>query len=371
MIGFTLYIITGVIGPLVGRIIQRYGASKVFMGGALITAAGFVLLSQVNTLSAFLLGWTIIGFGTAGTGMLPAAVVVTHWFTRRRGTAIGIMSAGLGLGGVVIGPLIGGYFIPAFGWRTALLIMAALNCVIVPLALFIKTQPSDVGLSSDGVTSAERTLADKVHPAPVRGMTLKEASTTLTFWLIIIVFLFSNLSNTGVFQSQFTHLQDIGFPLSVAVTALGSLSFASLVGRLGFGMLSDRIQPRYACLVGMILQLVAVIILLQIKPASPAALIWLYAIIMGLGTASFLPTMSLMVSENFGLANYGTIFGAMGVAMSIGVALGPLAGGYMFDTLGSYSRIFLIYAILYGISIPAVLAIRHPGKKSIAGKNKT
>ncbi len=370
MIAFTVYILTGVISPFVGRITERYGASKIFISGALLTALGFVLLSQAHSLSVFILGWGITGAGMSGTGSVPAVVVISNWFTRRRGAAIGIMSAGMGAGGIVLAPIIGAYLIPSFGWRTALLVMAVLNCLIIPVALRIKTRPADRGLSPDGISSETATIVEKMVPVPQEGLTFREALSTSTFWLIGAVVIFSNFSNAGVFQNQFPHLQDIGFPLPVAVTALGSLSFASLIGRFGFGFLSDKITARYASLIGQLLQLSAILILLQVKPSSPAFLIWLYAIVMGLGMASWLPTMTLLVSSNFGLLSYGSIFGTVSMMMSIGVAAGPLIAGHMFDVTRSYSHIFLIYAFLYAISIPAVLAIRRPKQKLPARDSK-
>ena len=99
---------------------------------------------------------------------------------------------------------------------------------------------------------------------------------------------------------------------------------------------------------------------MNIKPASPLAIIWLYVAVVGLGAGAWLPTMSMLISTNFGLAAYGTIFGMANLAQSIGVATGPLMAGYMYDTMGTYHWAFIVFLALYAVAMPTILAVRRP-----------
>jgi len=143
-------------------------------------------------------------------------------------------------------------------------------------------------------------------------------------------------------------------------TALGTVGLMSAVGKFGFGWLCDRIPPKYACSIGLGLQAMGIITLMNVEPTSPEAMIWLYAIVIGLGAGSWLPTMSMLTSTSFGLASYGVIFGIVDLARSIGVATGPLMAGYLYDITSSYRWAFAIFLALNVIALPAILVLRRP-----------
>jgi MFS family permease len=362
MVALTIFfLIGGVSAPVVGRLVDRYGARNVIATGALITGFGFFLLSLAHTLWFFYVGYIVAGLGMASAGMIPATTLVSNWFEKRRGTAIGIMSSGIGAGGFVFAPLIGAYLIPNFGWRTSYLTMALSTLVIIPFALLVlKTKPEDIGLYPDGRQYEGSVSEPEASFSPSQGLTLKMALATSGFWLISISFLAHGFCEVGTLQTQVPHLEDIGFPLTTASTAFGVVGFFSLIGKFGFGWLCDRILAKYACALGLGVQLAGLLILLTVRPESALASLWLYAVVIGLGVGSWLPTMSMLVSTNFGLAAYGTIFGLTSFIMSIGASTGPLMAGYIFDIVGSYHWAFIVFIILYSIAILTVLAVRRP-----------
>ncbi len=153
---------------------------------------------------------------------------------------------------------------------------------------------------------------------------------------------------------------DIGFSPATAATAIGAIGLWSLMSKFGFGWLCDRIQAKYACSIGLGLQLAGTIILMNVRPASPTAVIWLYTIVIGLGIGNWLPTMSMLISTNFGLTAYGIIFGMISLVQSAGCATGPLMAGYMYDTMGSYHWAFIICLASCVVAIPTLLALRRP-----------
>ena len=240
MVAFTIYVLVrGVASVFTGRMIDRHEARKVITTGAIIVGLGFILLSQMSNLGHFYVSYAVIGVGMAAMGHVPLSAIVSNWFKKRRGTAIGIMSAGIGAGGFTLAPLIGGYLIPNFGWRDSYLILAGFTWVlIIPLALFvIKTRPADIGLYPDGRQIPETVAMTEASSLTSKGVTLKMALATSSFWLIAIAFLTSGFSQVGIIQSQVPHIEDIGFPAVIAAGVLGILGVFSLVSKFAFGWL--------------------------------------------------------------------------------------------------------------------------------------
>ena len=363
MVAFTIFFsFVGASAPFIGRIIDRFPAKKVIALGAFVTGLGFVSASQMNSLWHYYLSYAVVGVGVTTMGHIPSTTVVSNWFEKRRGTAIGILSTGVGAGGLVMAPIIGGYLIPNFGWRASYLIMAILIWVLViPLALFvIKSRPSDMGLFPDGETAPTATETRKAARSTAAGLTLRLALATSALWLVIVSYPIGNFSQVGVLQSIAPHLQDIGIPAALAAGALSGFGLGSLIGKFFFGWLCDRILPKYSYAIGLGVQVIGIAIFSTIGPASPYPLIWLTSVILGLAAGSWLPTMSMNISTNFGLVSYGSIYGVVSLAMSIGTATGPLLAGYMFDATGNYHTASLILIALHAVSISTILAVRRP-----------
>ena len=362
MAGFTIFFLaTGLVAPQVGRLVDRHGARVVMSLGAIVAGAGFVVLCSMTELWQFYLGYAIVGLGMAGTGQIPTSAVVSNWFERRRGTAVGFMASGIGVGGIALAPFVGTWLLPRIGWGHSYLVLGALCwLVIVPLAiLVIRTRPSEKGVVAFG---AEDVTAASGHTSEqqVSGVSLKVAMGTAAFWLIVVTYLFSHFAQVGAVQNQVPFLQDAGFPMAVSAGALGAVGLSSAFGKFGFGWLCDRMQARYVLAIGLSLQLGSIVVLMGISPDSPAAVAWLYAVMMGLGLGSWLPTMSMLTSGYFGLANYGAIFGAITIPYAVGSAVGPLVAGRLYDSSGSYTGVFVVFLVLFAIAIVSTLVCRRP-----------
>ena len=365
MAGFTIFFLTtGFVAPQTGRLVDKYGARVVMTGGAVIAGVGFLVLYSMSALWQYYLGYAIVGLGMAGTGQIPASAVVCNWFQKRRGTAVGLMASGVGVGGLVLAPVVGEHLLPSLGWSQSFLVLGILCwMVIVPLAIFvIRTRPEEKGLRPFGDTEATGgPVQTKVLPKS--GVSLKVAMGSLTFWLIVLTYLLSHFAQVGAIQNQVPFLEDAGFPVAVTAGALGAVGLSSAFAKFGFGWLCDRIQARHALAIGLTLQTVSIIILMNIDAASPTWMAWMYAITMGLGIGSWLPTMSMLVSGYFGLAFYGAIFGAVTIPYSVGSAVGPLVAGRMYDASGSYDQVFVLFLVLYVVSIVTILVSRRPAAR--------
>jgi len=362
MAAFTIFFVTmGVVSPLVGKLVDRYGARPVIPVGALIMGLGFVVVSRMSDLYLFYLGYAIVGAGAAGMGQVPSSAVVSNWFKKRRGTAIGLMAAGVGAGGV-LAPLISD-IITDQGWRAAYFAMAVLIWVVaIPLgALVVRTRPAEMGMYPDGapILAGDRNLPAAV----VSGISLRAAARTRTFWLIVVSFFAGCFASMGLVQAPVPHLQDIGFPIQTAASALSAVGIGSALGKIVFGWLCDKMQPRHAWAIGQAMMAGSVLMLLGIGADSSIALIWGYALLAGFGMGSWLPTLSMLASTNFGLAFYGAIFGALNLAQSIGTATGPFFAGLVYDATGAYRWAFVTFGVMFLFGIPLILLVKKPAAR--------
>jgi sugar phosphate permease len=362
MTGFTLFFICSAISaPFAGRMVHRFGARKVVATGALTSCIGYILLSQMSDLWQYFLGYALIGAGVAATGPVITTLIISNWFIRRRGMAIGAMSMGAGTAGLIFTFLVIVYLLPELGWSNSYLVFAAMTGLLsAPLAaLVIRTQPSDMGQYPDGRHGSDLAGIDEDRATAAEGIRFKPALRTQAFWLLALAILFIS-THMGVMQNQIPHLEDLGFTAGIVASTMSIVAVMSTLGTLFFGWLCDKIRVKTSGIIAVVLLIISIVLLLNIDTDSPHLLIWAYAFILGTGIGGWMPTMSLLASSNFGLVAYGTIYGALNAFQSIGAAAAPIFSGYFYDTTGSYQMAFIITAIIIALGIPVVLAIRRP-----------
>ncbi|MBN2059664.1 MAG: MFS transporter [Deltaproteobacteria bacterium] len=366
MAAFTImFLVSASLSPLVGRLADLFGPKRVVVTGALISSSAFVSLSFTNGALSFYLSYAVLGVGVVSMGQLPLSVVISNWFEKRRGQAVGMMASGIGFGGIVIVPIMGGYVIPNLGWRNSYLVLSSLTFVIIPLVIaVIKEKPVDMGLLPDG-DMVEKSQNPAHSPLSTRkDYTLAMAIKSPAFWMIACTFMLSQFGVMGTMQSQVPYFEDIGFPVHLAATILGITGFLSAISKIFFGWLCDRINPKYACIIGVALQAIGTSILLQMKADSSVIFLLGFIIIFGLGAGSWMPIMSMLVSTTFGLQSYGAIFGMVNVALYAGASSGPLSAGYIYDITNTYFWAFTGFICLYIISIFTVILVRKPRQRS-------
>ncbi len=352
MAAFTvIYLLSGLLSPLAGAAVHRWGAKKIIVGSALAFGAGLIGLSTVSSLWQFYLYSGLMGLGLPGIGPIPASTVVTQRFHHRRGHAIGIMSAGIGLGGLALSPLIGSLLIPVYGWRAAYIILGGFSWLATIPVTFLALRPDWLPAAPDSTQG--------IQPQPqAAGITLRQAFAASAFWLIAAVVFLQQISLAGAIQNQVPYLNDLGFPVALTALCLGLVGLMSATGNNLFGWLCDRMRANRACVAGMALQVAGILILVSLTPASPGWLALAGAVVIGLGAGGWLPTMSMMVSENLGAREYARIFGAVSFSQSLGTAFGPLLTSLAFDRIGDYRVAFICLLGLYLVAAPAALLVR-------------
>lgn len=358
-----LYLVLAITSPFVGRAVDRFGAKSVMALGGAFMAIGFGLLCLLKSPLHLFLGNLVVGIGGSAMGPIPATAVVSDWFREKRGLAIGIMSMGIGVGGLVMAPLLGGFIIPSLGWRMGYLFMSILACTMIPLILLvIKKRGIDTTTAPNAAKG--NTSGKEEQSVFINDMNLRESLLSPAFWFIVSTIFLSQFALVGTMQSQVPHIQDIGFSVTTAATAFGVLGLVSAFSKLFFGWLCDLIKSKYAFALGVFFMAVGTFSLMVMEPTSPICIIWVYSVTMGFGGGSWLPVISMIVSTNFGMASYGAIFGAVTLIQNLGASTGPLFAGYIYDINKGYHWAFVTFMVLYAIAIPTVLSTRRPNGRS-------
>lgn len=360
------FLLSGMPGPLIGASIVRFGPrANIIVGNALAALGLAALFFTSEPWQLYLFYGVFVGLGN-GFGMFAATTTIANnWFIRRRSLAMGLTVAAGGLGGLAFPPLIT-MLISFTDWRAAWVVLAFTHLVLAVVVgglILIRDKPENLGQLPDGVAAEAQegsspgvNTASRVYQTAVDWET-GQAMRRLTTWLMVI-FGSANIFALNVMNvHQVAHLKDIGFSPIVAATALGLLPGMSIIGRLGFGALADRIEPRYLAAACLTLQAVAVIILLN---ARDLPLIYLYAIIFGICYGGLIVSYPTMLGAYYGRARYAQILGWMLPAVTaMGAIGGPLAGA-IHDATNTYSLAFMVVVAFSAIGAACAFLARPP-----------
>ena len=335
--------------------------------GVLAVALGFVLLSRVQDLWAFYGSVVVIAIGISAAGGSVGMVAITHWFRRRRGRALAFMAMGSGTSGVMVVVLV--WLISAFGWRDALLAIAAVQVVAcVPLALSIRDRPEEMGLLPDGDPpddpADEQGAAPRRPPAGDEGMTVRQSLSSSAFWRLAIAVALGNVGAMAIIVHQIPFLtSSVGMSEGAAAASVTGMVMVSLAGRFGFGYLADLIDKRlvmagsYACLALGVLLFAAVFQPWHVFLALP---------VFGLGWGGVIPVRPALQAEVFGIRAFGAIQGLIFTVATIGALIGPVFAGWMYDQTESYRLAFVLLAGGGFLAAPMILSLRRPAARTAA-----
>jgi len=357
---------TAAYGLVVGRMVDHRGARPVEIFGALTMALGFFLLAHAHSLTALYLCLAgPVALGSTCIGALPNNAAVARWFVVRRGQALGIATAGISAGGIVMAPL-AQYLIVRLGWRDAYVVLAALVLVLVlpPVIAFMRRDPADLGLLPDGEPPAgrDRTQASLalVEEEMERSVRPAVAVRQTSFWLLALAFGLTMSGLAGVLLYQIPLLVDRGMPATRAALVLGATAAMGVVGKLGFGALLDRFDQRRVAAVCFCLQAVGVLLLWQARgPLMLACYVVLYGYAMG-GNATL---QASLVAEAFGRVHFGAIASRLAPFVVAAQALGVPATGYLRDVTGSFTPALMAIVLAALTAAAFVLQVQLPPKR--------
>lgn len=365
---YTLFlIIGGMLGPLAGSTIARFGARKNIVFCNIFAALGLLGMSQVNDLwQVYLFFGFMASVGIAFAEYLPVTTIINNWFIRRRSFAMGLLFTSGGVAGFIFPPLICS-FITSAGWRLSWIILAAIHLVLTVIlaGILIRSAPEELGQVPDG--TAENVWLDKlsflsskpVYSTPV-DWTLGEALRAPALWLLIIIFSVILFVLTLLTTHQVAYLQDLKYSPLASASALGLMLGTSIVGRILSGILGMRFAGRYLAAVFLALMCLGVLCLIN---ATGIIFVYLYALFAGIGFGGMIVLMPNLISAYFGRASYPRITGWMMPVVTLAFAGGPLMAGFFYDATGTYLMPFGIAAALLFACIIIVL-FAHPPLKT-------
>jgi len=335
--------------PVVGRVTDRVGGRAVFSIAITIVAATLLSLARMESMTDFYVLSFVLGVGVTGLGDIPAGAVVARWFPDKRGLALGLTYLGSNVGGAIV-PLVAGIVTERASWREALVVLAVGGWLfILPVAVALVRDRSGTAAEAEDDPSAE-------------GATLAEAIRTPAFWMLAAVLFLFYFYYVGVNHHLVAYLSDAGISYSRATRGYGYAVFIGVVGKVGAGLLADRVAVRPAMLAtfGLLAVGSGVLLLLDVRPELQIVFLTLH----GTTVAAENVMLPLIVAACFGARHLAAIYGALMLALLPGGALGPVVAGWSYDVTGSYRAAFTAFAIGNVVAVVLLAIVRPAARRS-------
>ena len=354
---FSAYMILSAgFGILTGWALDRYGPRLVVALMGLFTGLSLLIASQTTSVWQLFLGYSLLlSIGTAGT-VVALIPVVSRWFDKKRGLAIGIATSGTGMGTLVIAP-VAAYLISNLGWRMSYMVLGLVAwLVVISLAMLLKRDPREIGALPDGVKSSagRAELAEKEVDSQLTGLSIRQAFRTRNFWLMLAIWLSFAVSLSLIMTHVVPRATDLGISPIQAATILSLIGGSQILARLSVGRISDTVGRKVPGIICSLIGTGALIWLIWIPDLS---MFYLFAIAFGIAYGGIGVINLALVGDIFGRRNLGTIMGFLEVGFSTGSAIGSLLGGFVFDVTDNYTVAFAIGAanmLIAGLCIAAI-----------------
>jgi len=329
----------------VGRLGDKYGSRLVFFIGGLVFGLALLLTSHMTEVWHLYLWYGVL----AGIGRSPLNVtlvaMVSRWFSKARGLAMGIVNSGTGAGSSLFTPLTN-YLIVAFSWQDAYIIMAGMVWVFLTAAvLLLRDDPRDMGYLPYGEEEDRPQPARTVKaPSPKRvakgpDWELGEAVRTLQFWELAILHFCCCMCHAIPLVHVVPYAIRSGLSPATAASVLAAIGVFSFLGRIMWGILADRWGPKPAYVLAVFQQ---GLMMLWLIGTSHPLMFFLFAFFWGIGYGGAMPPYALFVKDYYGLKSFGAIYGGIMVLASLGMAAGGYLGGLLYDLSGSYQPAWIL-----------------------------
>jgi MFS family permease len=360
----------GLFSLLFGMLSDQIGIQKVVGIGGVILGIGMLLASRVASLWDLYCSFGLLGGMGMGAFYVPLNTMAANWFTKYRGLALAVVSSGIGVGILLMAPW-ARYWIQVADWRMALLIFAVMAWgIILPLSVFIWNTPADIGQYPYGVFAAETVspLFRTEWKSDPLFTSKSEVFQQPTFWIIMFTHFFCCIAHSGPIFHMVAYTIGCGISPLRAASVFGMSGAASIIGRLGTGVVADHYGAKRTLVVGLTLQ--AITILFYTVASSFWSLL-LLALLFGPAYGGVMPLYPLLTRQYFGEKGMGTVFGGIFFLSAVGMGLGAYLGGYIFDWTGGYTMLYLKSTVLGSLALLLVIVLRPPGQPQPGGHFST
>ncbi len=347
------FAIFGASSVLMGALADRYGTRRVAMAGGSLFALGLLLTSFASSLWGLYLTFAVIGGIGVGSLHSPLSYLAAKWFDRRKGLAIGIVLSGTGIGVMLASPF--ARALMTWGsWRTAFLGLGAVAlAVVLGMGSLLCDAPEQMGQHVDG---APRPAAP-APGGPAAGWTTASARRAPSFWVLLGTFFFCCACHSGPSLHLAAHAAGWGLSAAAAAGVLSTFGGFSIAGRIGLGVVADRIGGKRSLLISLPLQAAAAVGLAFTQ--SPWGF-YAAAAFLGIAFGGVYALFPAITREYFGATNVGAVYGAQMFLSSLGMAIGGYGVGALFDVTGSYRDPFLASAFSGLLSVALALGLARP-----------
>ena len=350
------------LGPLEGFLTDRLGTRRMILIGYIIAGAGLVAFSFIQNIVGLFIVFVVIFTGVGLGGFIPLMSALNHWFIRRRSLAMAIGLTGINLGGLLMPAM--AWAIIAVGWRTtALGLGIAVWLLAVPIASLVRNRPEDYGLRPDGdpplePSGRETTTQDGTSRGYDGSFSVGEALQTSAFWVITASHGFSAIAaiTIGIHIAP-ALTNDSGMSLQMAATIILAFGVMAAVSQVVGGLIGDRFPKPPLIATYIAIQASGILVVATIHTVAGA---FIFALLYGIGFGGRVPLLTAIRGDYFGRRNFATILGVSQAPMNLVMMGAPIAAGYLFDRLGSYTVPFLILAGLNLLGASMILLARKP-----------
>ena len=348
-VGITLVNVTSAtIAPYTGNLLDSLSIRRMMMAGIVIASVGFFLLAQVRSMLQFyLVITTLIAIGTSTMGQISTAKLVTNWFVNKRGTALGIATAGISLAGVIMPPITT-WLIIQFGWRGTLETFSVITFVLLAPVVwfFVVDRPEDKGQEPDGVPRLPLDGVALKKPLSVRAR-WQDIMRMKLFWALSLNFGLNFCVVGATLVLLMPLAQDMGLSKYTASAILSAGALFGVLGKLVCGRLADRSSLRVALQSSIFFQALGIALILFSHSMYP---LLIGSIIFGFGMGAGIPLQGTIVSAQFGRDDFGKAMGLMRPVMMPFQILGGLLAGWLYDVQGNYNLVLSIFIVFCMIS---------------------
>jgi MFS family permease len=321
------FLVMGVASFGWGAASDRFGTRIVVLAGAFLLGLGLVLASRTTSLLEFQLTYGVLVGLAAGSFFAPMIAATTRWFESNRSLAVSLVSAGMGVAPMTISPF-ARWLISNYDWRVAMMTIGiAAWVLLIPAALLVRPPP--VAASDDAANAAG---------AKTAGMSAAHALRSPQFVVLALTFFLCCAAHSGPIFHMVSYAMLCGVPAMAAVTIYSVEGLAGLGGRLLLGVLADRLGAKPVLVAGLLVQALSIATYLFVGRLGE---FYLLAVVFGTAYGGVMPLYAVLAREYFGQRIMGTVFGAATMTSSLGMAFGPLAGGWIFDSFNSYSWLYI------------------------------
>ena len=356
--------VVAVIGPWVGRQVAERSIRALMIGGAVMLLFGFLFLGQVRSLWQLYLSYgLLLGAAMAMAGPIPSNTLLTNWFSRRRGTAIGIAGTGISISGTAVIPLVT-WLVLEYGWRTAVtsLGVAAFAILATMAWFFAVKRPEDRGMLPDNAAPGPDpgVQAPVEDPGDAHHWTLLRAVRNRRVWHLILIVGSSFLAIGGVLLALHSHMTDLGLSPLQAASIMAVLTFCAALAKPLFGVLADHINLRLSIAVSLGCQIVGLSLIMAFE--NPFGLTFA-GMVFGLGYGAVMPLWTVLLGSVFGRASFARIMGVMSPLTTPFILVGMPFTTLVYESTGSYLPAFGVLVAGFVVSTGALALLRLPGEK--------